>query len=155
LVEIDGAEGQEFSVRGFRLTGSRSLAKPGDWWVAAETIGFGGDELPATALLLRPDAKGGLVPIASSAPRVGPEPAWRRRFNLRGPSSLLIEVTEAGPIAVRATGLAVLPAIGNIGGEGFAGRAEGPTAWLWDLDAGWYVLRLSPVGGASGPLDLT
>jgi hypothetical protein len=54
---VAGGEGQEFSLRAFSLSGTRSLAKPGDWWVAAETAGFGGDELPATALLLRPDPK--------------------------------------------------------------------------------------------------
>jgi hypothetical protein len=71
------------------------------------------------------------------------------------PSSLLIEVTEAGQIAVRTDGLPLQPAIGNIGGESFEGRADGPASWRWDLAAGWYVLRLNPISGCTGRLDLT
>jgi hypothetical protein len=154
-VQVAGSEGQEFALRGFRLTGSRSLASPGAWWLAAETVGAGGDELPATALLLRQDPAQGTVPVAGSAPRVGRGQAWRWRFNLRGASSLLLEVTEGGPIAVRADGLAVEPAIDTLGGERFARRSDGAAPSEWDLAAGWYVLRLKPVDGASGPLDLT
>jgi hypothetical protein len=154
-VQVTGSEGQEFALRGFRLSGSRSLATSGTWWLAAETVGAGGDELPATALLLRQDPAQGTVPVAGSAPRVGRGQAWRWRFNLRGSSSLLLEVTEGGPIAVRADGLAVEPAIDTLGGERFARRSDGATPSEWDLAAGWYVLRLKPVDGASGPLDLT
>src|SRR5712691_7503355 len=84
LVQVSGAQGQEFALRSFRLAGSRSLVNPGTWWVAAETMGVGGDELPATALLLRQDPKEGIVPIAGSAPRIGQRQAWRWHFNLRG-----------------------------------------------------------------------
>jgi predicted 3-demethylubiquinone-9 3-methyltransferase (glyoxalase superfamily) len=83
-------------------------------------MGAGGDELPATALLLGQDPKDGVVPIAGSAPRVGPRQAWRWRFNLRGPSALLVEVTEGGPIAVHADGLAVEATIDTLGGQRFA-----------------------------------
>ncbi|HEY8874321.1 MAG TPA: hypothetical protein VIM52_14910 [Stellaceae bacterium] len=154
-VQVTGSQGQEFALRGFRLTGSRSLASPGAWWLAAETVGTGGDELPATALLLRHDPAQGTVAVAGSAPRVGRGQAWRWRFNLRGSSSLLLEVTEGGPIAVRAEGLTVEPAIDTLGGERFARRGDGAAPSEWDLAAGWYVLRLKPVDGASGPLDLT
>jgi hypothetical protein len=154
-VQVTGSEGQEFTLRGYRLTGSRSLANPGAWWLAAETAGVGGDELPATALLLRQDPVQGSVPVAGSAPRVGRAQAWRWRFNLRGPSSLLFEVTEGGPIAVKADGLAVEPSVDTLGGEHFARRGDGAAPSQWDLAAGWYVLRLKPIDGASGPLDLT
>jgi hypothetical protein len=155
LVQVHGAQGQEFALRCFRLTGSRSLANPGTWWVAAETMGAGGDELPATALLLRQDPTEGIVPIAGSAPRIGPRQAWRSHFNLRGLSSLLVEVTEGGPIAVHTDGLALEATIDTLGGQRFARRSDGSMPSEWDLAAGWYVLRLNPLDGVSGPLDLT
>src|SRR5262249_44844529 len=92
---------------------------------------------------------------ASSAPRVGPGQAWRYRFNLRGPSSLLFEVTQAGPIAVRSLGLAVKPRVGTLGGEASAGRTDAAPPPQWDLAAGRNLARLTPAAPASGPLDLT
>ena len=155
LVEVSGSEGQDFELRGFRLSEARALSNPGVWWISAETLGFGGDELPATVLLVRRDPKQGVVPVASSTPRVGPGQAWRWRFNLRGPSSLLFEVTEPGPVAVRAEGVALQPAIDTLGGERTARRGDGAAPYQWDLATGWYVLRLNPVGAGTGSLDLT
>jgi uncharacterized protein len=155
LVEISGAEGQNFELRGFRLSQARTLSNPGEWWISAETVGFGGDELPATILLVRRDPKLGVVPVASSTPRVDPGQAWRWRFDLRGPSSLLFEVTEPGPVAVRAEGVALQPAIDALGGERSVRRGDGAAPYQWDLATGWYVLRLNPVGAGTGSLDLT
>jgi hypothetical protein len=155
LVQVTGSQGQEFALRSFHLSGTRSLAKQGTWWLAAETVGVGGDELPATALLLRQDPVQGVSPLAGSGPRIGRGQAWRWRFNLRGASSLLLEVIDAGPLAVRADGPAVEATIDTLGGERFARRSDGATPSVWDLAAGWYVLRLKPIDGASGPLDLT
>ena len=89
---------------------------PGTGWLEAETFGLGGDELPATVLLARNDANGGIVAVTWVAPRVGPGRAWRGRFNLRGTSTLLLEVTAPGPIAVKADGVAVTPSIETLAG---------------------------------------
>jgi uncharacterized protein len=155
LVEVGGAEGQEFEARSFYLSGTRTLSNPGDWWVSAETLGMGGDELPATFLLVRRDAKQGVFLVASTAPRVGPGQAWRRRFNLRGPSSVLFQVTQPGPIAVRTDGVALEPAIDAQGGQQIAPRSGSTASYEWDLATGWYLLRLKPIGNGLGVLDLT
>jgi uncharacterized protein len=155
VVEVSGAEGQDFEVRSFQLSGSNTFSSPGDWWVSAETLGLGGDEIPATFLLVRRDSKQEVFFVASTAPRVGPGWAWRRRFNLRGPSSVLFQVTEPGPIAVRTDGVALEPAIDAQGGQQIARRSESTASYEWDLATGWYVLRLKPIGGRSGELDLT
>ena len=34
-------------------------------------------------------------------------------------------------------------------------RADGKQPTQWDVEAGWYVLRISPVKDAAGILDLT
>jgi uncharacterized protein len=155
LVEVTGTDGQEFQVRSFQLSQTRTLSSPGDWWVSAETLGMGGDELPATFLLVRRDARQGVFLVASAAPRVGPGQAWRRRFNLRGPSSVLFQVTQPGPIAVRTDGVALEPAIDSQGGQQITRRSNSTASYEWDLASGWYLLRLKPIGSGSGELDLT
>jgi hypothetical protein len=151
VVEIGGREGQAFQLRAFG-----AVPQPEGDWRLVEAQGFGGDELPPTFRLLRKPQSGPLVELGAVAPRVGPGAAWRARFNLRGPSSLLVEVTAPGRIALRAEGVALTAAI-----RGFdqtlrtPTRADGTAATAWDLEAGWYWVELAPRENASGILDVT
>lgn len=154
VVELTGAAGQAFQLRAIETPGGMSVSDAGDWWVAAPTAGFGGDELPATLALVRTEKDKPTVTLGSNAPQIGPGAAWRRRFNLRGPSTLLLHVTADGPIAVRSDGPAIRPSMTVPSGDVQAARTGGATP-SWDLAAGWYVLKLDPVDGASGILDLT
>jgi hypothetical protein len=151
LVELQGREGQAFQLRSL---GAPSQSE-GDWRLA-EAAGFGGDEMPPTLLLARLPRNGPLAPIASVAPRIGPGAAWRARFNLRGPSSFLIEVTAPGPVVLRTDGVALQADITPLvqGGQPVP-RADGAAPAAWDLAAGWHVVRLTPHPGAAGVLDLT
>ncbi|OWJ63788.1 hypothetical protein [Inquilinus limosus] len=154
VVELTGAASQAFQLRAIETPASTSVSNPGDWWVAAPTAGFGGDELPATLALLRTEKDKPTVTLGSNAPQVGPGAAWRQRFNLRGPSTLLLHVTADGPIALRSEGPAIRPTMTVPSGGAQAARTGGATP-SWDLAAGWYVLKLEPIDGASGILDLT
>ncbi|KGM33205.1 hypothetical protein [Inquilinus limosus] len=107
VVEVTGTAGQPFQLRAIETPAGTSLSNPGDWWVAAPTAGFGGDELPATLALVRTETDRPTVTVGSNAPQIGPGAAWRQRFNLRGPSTLLLHVTAPGPIAVRSDGPAI------------------------------------------------
>ena len=92
--------------------------------------------------------------LASSAPRIAPGQAWRKRFNLRGSSSILFEIASAGPVAAHTEGPGVTVALEPLLGNN-APRADGKVPSTWDVEAGWYVLRISPVNNAVGILDLT
>lgn len=155
VVELTGAAGQAFQLRAIEAPGSMRVSEPGSWWLSAPTAGFGGDELPATLAVIRTEADKPAVTVASNAPQIGPGVAWRQRFNLRGPSTLLLQVTAPGPIAVRSTGPTIRPSITLPGGAEQAARSTGAALPSWDLAPGWYVLKLDPVAGASGILDLT
>lgn len=146
VVEVTGAAGQPFQLRSIAMTGQSRLSRAGSWWLSAPSSGFGGDELPAMVLLIRREADKPTTVVAGNAPKIGPDQAWRQRFNLRGPSTLLFEVTAPGPITVHSEGASVLPSITLLNGD---------AASMRDLAAGWYVLRLEPVDGATGIIDLT
>jgi hypothetical protein len=155
VVELTGAAGQAFQLRAIEAPGSMSVSQAGSWWLSAPTAGFGGDELPATLAVLRTETDKPAVTVASNAPQIGPGAAWRQHFNLRGPSTLLLQVTAPGPIAVRSAGPTIRPSITLPGGAEQAARSNGAAPPSWDLAAGWYVLKLDPVAEASGILDLT
>ncbi|TSD84595.1 hypothetical protein FFK22_031875 [Mycobacterium sp. KBS0706] len=154
VVELTGAAGQAFQLRAIESPSGMAVSQAGQWWLAAPTAGYGGDELPATLALVRTEKDKPAVTVASNAPQIGPGAAWRQRFNLRGPSTLLLHVTAPGPIAVRGAGPAIRPSITVPSGDVQAPRSSGASS-SWDLAAGWYMLKLDPVDGATGILDLT
>lgn len=153
IVEISGLEGQAFRLRGLRDTRDLRISGLGPTQVIVDVAGEGGDEIPATAILVRFEGNKARL-LASDAPRLAPGQAWRRRFNLRGPSSILFEMTGPGPVAVRMQGPATRAVIDPVLGS-TPPRADGRTPGRYELDAGFYVLRLTPAAGASGVFDLT
>ena len=154
IVEVTGLEGQFFRLRALRPGSSLRVDGAGPHLVAVDVAGEGGDELPATVVLAQFESGGKGAVLASSTPRIGPGLAWRDKFNLRGASSLIFEVSRPGPITVNAQGPGVdfhlEPLLGDV-----APRADGKQIRHWDVEAGWYVLRIDPINGAVGILDLT
>ena len=112
------------------------------------------DELPATVVLAEFRRGAPAAVLSSNAPRIAPGQAWRRKFNLRGSSSILFELSGAGPVAAHAEGPGVTVSLEPLLGR-VAPRADGKVPAQWDVEAGWYVLRISPVNNAVGVLDLT
>ena len=154
LAEVTGLEGQTYRVRALRRSSSLRIDRAGPHLVSVDVAGEGGDELPATVVLARFKMGAGGMVLASDALRIAPGQAWRKKFNLRGPSSILFEITQAGTFAARPQGPSVTfslePLLGNT-----APRADGKQPTQWDVEAGWYVLRIMPVKDAVGILDLT
>lgn len=152
-LEVAGFEGQAFRLRTLRPSNALRVDASGPHLVAVEVAGEGGDELPATAVFARFEEGKGTV-LAASAPRLGPGQAWRRQFNLRDTSTILFEITGAGPVAAQANGpgvrLSLAPLLGHT-----APRADGREPWQWDVESGWYVLSIDPIDDAAGILDLT
>ncbi|HMN72104.1 MAG TPA: lysozyme inhibitor LprI family protein [Rhodoblastus sp.] len=153
IVEISGLEGQAFRLRALRDTRDLRIAGGGPTQVIVDVAGEGGDEIPATAILVRFDQNKARL-VASDTPRIGPGQAWRRRFNLRGPSTILFEMTGPGPVTIRTQGPAARAAIEPVLGWP-PPRADGRTPGRYDLEAGVYMLRLTPAAGATGVIDLT
>nr|WP_294544416.1 lysozyme inhibitor LprI family protein [uncultured Rhodopila sp.] len=139
-VELRAAAGQPFTLQALEQPAATVINRPGTYWVSAVVNGAGGDEVPAGVLLQRSESADKPPRIvAGSVPRVGPGAAWHARFNLRGPTTLLVENTAAGELAVRSSGVSVTQ-------RGQPG--------VYDLAADYYGLNLTPVDGALGSLDL-
>ncbi len=153
IAEITGFEGQAFRLRALDPTSTLKVDQAGPHLIAVDVAGEGGDELPATVLLAR-FAKGKGTVVASKAPRIARGEAWRGKFNLRGPSSLIFEVASAGPVALSASGPGVVPTLEPLLGSN-APRADGAIPWQWDVEAGFYVLKLDPIRDAAGVIDVT
>src|SRR5262245_50493632 len=153
LLEVAGFEGQAFRLRTLRPSNALRVEASGPHLISVDVAGEGGDELPATVVFARFEKGKGAV-LASNAPRVGPGQAWRRKFNLRGASTMIFEVDGAGPVAAQASGpgvrIALEPLLGNT-----APRVDGRVPLRWDVEPGWYVLKIDPVNNAAGMLDLT
>ena len=153
VVEVTGQEGQPFRLRVLRPSGALRFSGTGPHLVSAEVAGEGGDEFPAAAVLVRFEGARGQV-LAAVAPQVGPAQAWRRKFNFRGTTATPFEVTGAMALALRSQGPAIKATIEPLAG-GTPPRTGAAAPLRWELEPGWYSLRIEPVGGASGVLDLT
>ncbi|HEY8214551.1 MAG TPA: hypothetical protein VIG36_10535, partial [Methylocystis sp.] len=153
-LEVSGYEGQAFTLRCLRQTDRETFEASGAHLIGVDLAGDGGDEAPATALFARIESDGKTRVIASDAPRIGAGKAWRGKFNLFGPTSILFEATRDGAVAIDAKGLKVNawiePALG-----GLTPRADGRDSARYDLQAGYYFLRLEPKGDSGGVIDVT
>jgi uncharacterized protein len=153
LVEISGYEGQRFQLRGLYFANDARFDGSVPNLVSLDVAGEGGDEIPVTALLQRYDSQGKASIVATDMPHLGPGQGWRRRFNLRGRTSLLFEMTQPGPIAIHASGPAIRAGISPVLMSN-APRADGRNPRTFDLDAGYYLLGVEPDNNAGGVLDL-
>ncbi|WP_424361590.1 hypothetical protein [Methylocystis parvus] len=154
-VEVSGFEGQAYSVRAVHQSNRETFEAAGPHLVSVDVAGEGGDEAPLTALFARIEKDGKTQVLASDLPRIGAGKAWRGKFNLLGPVSLLFEATRDGQIGVDAKGVklrtTVEPALGNLA----PARADGKDSTRYDLVAGYYLLTLEPLNGAGGVVDVT
>jgi hypothetical protein len=152
-VEVAGFEGQKFQLRALRQESRHTFEASGAHLVSVDVAGEGGDEIPATALFARIE-NGKTRVLASDMPRIGPGHAWRGKFNLRGPTSLLFEATADGLVTIRSQGpkvrATIEPALGTL-----APAADGRIPGQYDLQAGFYLLSLEPMDNAAGVIDVT
>ncbi len=139
-IELHAAAGQAYTLRTVDDTRQSAWYQPGTWWVSAATVGMGGDELPPTLLLQRTEEPGRPPRILmTTAPVIGPNAAYRARFNVRGPSNLLFQSASGGDFEFSSTGVDIRH-----------GRHGGGT-----LPGGLFLLDLVPKPGAMGSLEFT
>lgn len=136
-VEVRANAGQAFTLQAFEQPTALSISRPGAYWMSAMATGAGGDEVPPGFVLERTETGQPSRVVASTLPQIGPGAAWHTRFNLRGETTMLVQNTGGGRIAVRPTGVAIKQDIQPV-----------------DLAADYYQLSLTPQAGAVGSLDL-
>ena len=153
-LEVTGYEGQAFSLRAVRRDAHFSFEGSGPYLVGLDVAGEGGDEIAAAALFARVEKDGKTRVLASDMPRLANGRPWRGKFNLRGRTTLLFEVVDAGPVAIDAKGVKLAATIEPTFGA-LAPRADGQKPNRYDLAAGFYTLVLDPIGDAAGVVDVT
>ncbi|MBS7812077.1 lysozyme inhibitor LprI family protein [Roseococcus pinisoli] len=152
-ITVTGQEGQAFDLRAFG-EGRAVPDQPGSYLILGEAPGSGGDEAPASGLLVLRDRDGKLNLLDGAGPRIGPGQAWRARFNLSRRLRMALQVTAPGPISLTTSGVAVTPSLVPVAGERPTPRADGQSVTTWDLQPGWHLLDLVPPANASGVLDI-
>ncbi len=153
-LEVSGYEGQAFSLRAVRRDAHFSFEGSGPHLVGLDIAGEGRDEIAATALFARVEKDGKTRVLASDMPRLANGRPWRGKFNLRGRTTLLFEVLDAGPVAIDAKGVKLAATIEPTFAA-LAPRADGKVPNRYDLAAGFYTLVLDPIGDAAGVVDVT
>ena len=154
-VEIVGHEGLSYKLRAVHQSDREYFREDGPHLVTIDVDGEGGDEPPATALLIKysPDGNSSEV-VGTNLPKIGGNSAWRAKFNLFTPTTILFEHTQAGPVAVAVDGVNAYPkieaAFGNI-----APKANGSISNIYELPAGYYFLSLNPTNNTGGVADVT
>ncbi len=153
-LEVSGFEGQSFKLRAVNQNTHYGFDGSGPYLVGADVAGESGDEIPASVLFARVEKDGKTRVLASDAPRIATGRPWRGKFNLRGHTTLLFEVVDAGPVAIDVKGVKAKASIEPTFGA-LAPRADGKTPDRYDLAVGFYTLVLEPSGDAAGVVDVT
>lgn len=159
LVTVRGREGQGYVWQNFKRVSGDSEWPQGDAWLSLLSSGDERDEMPLTAVLVwarhpndaeRPDWQ----VLASNAPRFGKESVWRGRFNLIGPTELLLEITNAGDFEIRSEAGAFTATIKPLllGNDPTIKARSGPR---WSLETGFYRLQLTPAPDRTGSVELS
>jgi uncharacterized protein len=155
VVALQASPGQAFTLRPLERAGVRP-DRPGHFLLAAAEPANGGDDVPAAAILtrMRPDNTGDVI-ATPGVPDIGPNKAWRTRFNLRGATTLLFHVTAPVTVAVHGDGPPITSRIVTLENAVLNAQGDGRTATTWALSPGWYGLALTVKPDAIGILDLT
>ena len=116
-LEVSGFEGQAFTLRAVRQSNRETFEGAGPHLVVGRRRRRGRRRGARDRAARALESDGKTRVIASDLPRIGAGHAWRGKFNLLGPTSLLFEATRDGPVAIDAKGLrlraTIEPALGD------------------------------------------
>jgi hypothetical protein len=148
VVTVTGPPGQPYTLTWFEpSSGSTTLSKPGRYWVGSLSPSDPADIVDPTAVLYRRTTDGRVIRSAAQALPVSSAGRIERRFNLAERTSLLLEVTEAGPYVIWVEGLhaqlLVKPYLLDPGPEPAVPKPQ-PDELRLELDPGLYLLELWP-----------
>ncbi len=149
LVTIRTLAAQDYVLQNFPNKRDYSFDAPANspFLVSAWRPGLGADDPDLTAILTESNARSAPKVIASQTLRLGPNMPWMRHFNLLADTTLLVEITRAGRYRADISGVqADLQIVPFSVPGGAAAKATPPQLnnAAWNLDAGFYSLRLSP-----------
>ncbi len=149
LVSVSREPGSSYVLQHMRTGTSLPSTLRGPTEVSVLMSGHPEDMIDPTGLLVR----AGTQVIAAQAVQLDGRTAWRRRFNLLGPTSLIVQVTAPGSYIVEASGgeYKFDPAFPPK--DARPSRFE-PSGHVWPLETGYWILRAQPRPDGKGVVTL-
>jgi len=159
LVTVQGEQGQGYVWQNFKRVWGDVPQKGGQYWLDLISAGDERDNPPVTAVLVwpqnpkDPDRPNWQI-LASNAPRFDRHATWRGRFNLPGPTELLVEIVAAGEYEIQTQGVPLTAALKPLLAADHANVKPRPGP-RWYLEAGFYRLELTPAPDQRGIVEVT
>ncbi|MDS4041757.1 MAG: lysozyme inhibitor LprI family protein [Candidatus Competibacter sp.] len=159
LVTLQGRRGQGYVWQNFKRVWEGDLSQQGgEYWLELISAGDERDHPPLTAVLAWPQnpkdpSRPNWQILTSNAPRFGQDSTWNGRFNVLGPTEMLIEIAVAGEFEIQTQGVpltATLKPLLATDNPNIRPRA-GPR---WTLETGFYRLELAPAKDQRGIVEV-
>jgi hypothetical protein len=158
LVTVQGERGQGYVWQNFKRVWGDVPQKGGQYWLDLISAGDERDHPPATAVLAwpqnpkDPDHPNWQI-LASNAPRFDKNATWRGRFNLLGPTELLVEIAAAGEYQIQTQGVPLTATLKPLLAADHPNVKPRPGP-RWTLETGFYRLELTPAPGQRGIVEM-
>ena len=163
LVTVTRSTGAPYILQHYATLVSSNLNVPadGDYLLTTLRPGRGDDDVDLTALL------GEVIPAKDNVPqhetliarqtvKLGPDAPWRRSFNLSDAATLFVEVTKTGRYRLDTAGIGVNIFVNSLNtATGDSGPQIDAKDGVWDLDAGFYQVRVWLRPNSRGVLSLS
>jgi len=158
LVTIQGRQEQGYVWQNFKRVWGDVPQKGGQYWLDLISAGDERDNPPATAVLAwpqnpkDPDHPNWQI-LASNAPRFDQNSTWRGRFNLLGPTELLVEIVAPGEYEIQIQDVPLTATLKPLLAADHP-NVKPRSGSRWVLETGFYRLELTPVQGQRGIVEV-
>ncbi len=147
IVTITGEAGMPYVFQHFESNYSYSFQGTGDYWISSVHSGHPQDSVDATGLLVSGSDTYRTRPLSEQTIELDQTTGYSRRANLLDSLTLFLKINAKGPYQIVSQGVEarfrIEPFLVSIPRE-YTSPKSLPAGSTWDLDAGYYVLTVSP-----------
>ena len=147
--------GKPYLLQHFQATQAYRFGGTGNYWISTLHAGHADDSVGAGAILTRQRRNGREEFFAAQVVDLTAGASWRRRFNLLDPLTLLVNLPSAMKVRVQGEGVSAryrFEPFVTSRPAAYQTPPWRPSPYVFDLDAGYYVLEIEPE--SRGILDL-
>jgi hypothetical protein len=150
IVEIAAEAGQPYLLQQFEIKYAYTFQGSNDYWMSTIHSGYAADSVDATAILssIVRSAQARPELVRAQTIEIGAKEYWHRRVNLLAETNLFVHVKDPGVYQLVCQGAEaqyqVLPFWADRPQESLAYQQK-PCGANYDLEAGYYVMRIFPV----------
>ena len=150
IVTIEAEAGQPYVLQHFETRHRFSLEGSGDYWLSTVHSGHPEDSIEATAVLAEWDHRSKIQPrpLREQTVIVGARKGWAGRANLIEPLTVHVKVERTGSYVVESSETEarfLFEPFHVYRPSGYQAPPARGSGAVWDLEAGFYVLTVTPV----------